>query len=104
MSAILHKEIEEVIKRILVSELKISATVLETINSTTPLLGRGIGLDSSETVALIVGIEEQFKISVPDSDLTADLFENIGTLTEYVFRNISTRPSSRNDGNSKPRT
>ena len=47
----LQMEIEEVTKRILISELKISSAILQTISLMTPLFGRGIGLDSSETVA-----------------------------------------------------
>jgi hypothetical protein len=39
-------EIEERIKQILVSELQITPSVLIESSSTTPLLGRGIGLDS----------------------------------------------------------
>src|SRR5262245_61370289 len=84
MNANLHTQVEDVIKRVLVSELGISAVVLQTISSTTPLLGRGIGLDSSETVAVVVGIEEKFGISVPDSDLTADLFNNVHPAVEKL--------------------
>ena len=88
MDASLHRQIETIIKRLLATELNVSAAVLETMTLTTPLLGRGIGLDSTETVALITGLEEEFGISVPDTDLTADLFETVGTLTEYVLQNI----------------
>ena len=89
MNANLSSEIEEVIKRILRAELGISAPVLQTISSTTSLLGRGIGLDSSETVAIVLGIEEEFDISVPDEDLTVDLFRDIGSLTQYVLRKLA---------------
>ena len=89
MNANLHAEIEGVIKRILVCELGITAAVLQTISSTTPLLGRGVGLDSSETVALVLGIENEFGISVPDEDLTTDLFKTIGTLTQYVLSKLA---------------
>ena len=72
-------EIENKIKDLLVSGLKVSRTAIAASSSATPLLGRGIGLDSVETMALIVAIEEEFEISVPDSDLNAPLFENIDT-------------------------
>jgi len=57
-------------------------------NSDTPLLC-GIGLDSIETLALVVGIEEEFEIRVPDSDFTVALVKNIGTLAEYVWQKIA---------------
>jgi len=102
MEVALHTNIEKVIKRILASELNVSAAILQTISPTTPLLGRGIGLDSSETVALILGLEEEFGIAVPDTDLTADLFKNIGTLTEYVHQNISGKLGWQAIENRKP--
>jgi hypothetical protein len=48
-----HLAIENKIKELLVSELKISRTAIATSSSATPLLGRGVGLDFVETMALI---------------------------------------------------
>ena len=45
-----YGKIEEEIKQILISELEVSPVILANSNSTTPLLGRGIGLDSIETL------------------------------------------------------
>jgi len=88
-SEVLRPKIEEKIKNILGAELAVSPDVLSTVNSSTPLLGRGVGLDSIETAALVVGIEEEFAISVPDTDITVALFETIGTLTDYVLHKLS---------------
>ncbi|MBW2037488.1 MAG: hypothetical protein JRI41_08435 [Deltaproteobacteria bacterium] len=81
-------EIEEGIKRILISELEVKPEVIATVNSDTPLLGRGVGLDSIETLALVAGIEHEFNIQVDDADLTLDLFKRIGILAEYVLQKI----------------
>ena len=77
-------EIEETIKRILIFELEVSPAIVSACDSSTPLLGRGIGLDSVETLTLVAGIEKEFNIQIDDADLTVDLFRNIGTLTRYV--------------------
>jgi acyl carrier protein len=82
-------QIEKRIKLLLRSELNVSASVLATSSSSTPLLGRGVGLDSVETMALVLSIEEEFGISVPDSDMTATLFETLGTLSDYVLHKLS---------------
>lgn len=84
----LRVEIEGTIRRILVSELEVSATFVAASNSNTPLLGRGIGLDSVETLTLVAGIEKEFDIQVDDADLTAELFTNIGTLSRYVMEKV----------------
>lgn len=57
-----HLEIENKIKELLVSELKVSRTAIAEGSSATPLLERSVGLDSVETMALIVALEEEFKI------------------------------------------
>lgn len=81
-------KIEQKIKQILISKLEVSSDMLATSNSNTPLLGRGIGLDSMETLALVAGIEKEFDIEIGDEDLTADLFKTMGALAEYVSQKI----------------
>ena len=84
-----YLQIEKRIKQLLDSELRVSASVIATSSSSTPLLGRGVGLDSVETMALVLSIEEEFGISVPDADMTATLFETIGSLATYIVQKLS---------------
>lgn len=90
----LFLKIEGKIKEILISELEIKPGVLATCDSSTPLLGKGIGLDSVETLSLVAGIEKEFDIQIDDDDLTVDLFKNLGTLAEYVLKKIIRQKSS----------
>jgi acyl carrier protein len=82
-------QIEKRIKQLLDSELNVNTSVIATSTSSTPLLGRGVGLDSVETMALVLSIEEEFGISVPDADMTATLFETIGSLAGYIAQKLS---------------
>ena len=84
-----YLQIEKRIKQLLSSELNVNASVIATSTSSTPLLGRGVGLDSVETMALVLSIEEEFGISVPDSDMTVTLFETIGSLAGYIGQKLS---------------
>ena len=79
-------DLEERIKRLLATRLRIGPEVLATSDARTSLLGRGIGLDSVEALALAVAIEEEFDIEVDDADLTAAVFETIGSVADYVRR------------------
>ena len=79
-------QIEERIKRLLIAELGVRPAALEGCTAGTPLLGLGVGLDSVETLHLTLGLESEFKISIPDSDLAVELFQSIGTLADYVKR------------------
>jgi acyl carrier protein len=78
--------IEEKIKQVLISALKVNPEVLAASDSNTPLLGRGIGLDSIETLTLVAEIEREFDMQIADEDLTASLFKSLATLAEYVQR------------------
>jgi acyl carrier protein len=86
-----HLEIEKQIKRLLVCELKVNPSILENTDSTTPLLGRGIGLDSVEAMALVVSLEEEFGIAIPDNVLTVDLFKSVNTLANYIAQALLER-------------
>lgn len=81
-------ETEEKIKQILISDLEIEPQRLAACESSTPLLGRGVGLDSVETLTLVVGIEREFDIQILDDDLTPQLFKSIGNLAEYVSQKV----------------
>ena len=87
-------EVEEKIKKILISELEIKPSMVDACDSDTPLLGRGIGLDSVEILALVAGIEKEFDIHVDDDDLTVDLFKDIGTLAEYILQKMVEKKGS----------
>jgi acyl carrier protein len=86
-----HSEIEEKIKQLLVSELNVNPAIVQDTDSNTPLLGRGIGLDSVEAMALVVTIEEEFGVFIPDDQLTVDLFKSVSTLTAYIVNALSHR-------------
>lgn len=84
-----HPEIQAAIKQILIDELQVERGMIESADSDTPLLGRGIGLDSVEAMRLALGLENTFDISIPDADLTAELFTSLGTLAEYVSQKMA---------------
>ncbi|MBM3789199.1 MAG: acyl carrier protein [Acidobacteria bacterium] len=88
-------QIEEAIKRLLVSDAQAEPRLLENADSGTPLIGRGIGLDSIEALRLALGLEREFDIGIPDADLTADLFRSIGTLADYIFRKTQGQPEDQ---------
>jgi acyl carrier protein len=70
------------IQRLLVSELGVDPAAAGDVN--TPLLGRGIGLDSIEAMALVLGLEREFGLEIPDSELRVELFASIGALADFV--------------------
>jgi acyl carrier protein len=96
MSVISREQIEFAIKEILVTNLEKDRTVFHADSATTPLLGRGIALDSIDALTLVTALEERFNIQIEDPDLTVNLFESIATLADCVLsqltKSIQTHP------------
>lgn len=84
-----RSDIQTTIKQLLVDNLRVAESLVETVNGDTPLLGRGIGLDSVEALQLALGLENAFRISIPDADLTVELFSSLDTLTDYISQKIA---------------
>jgi acyl carrier protein len=93
-ASISREQVEHAIKDILVVELELDLGSCQSDSSTTPLLGRGIGLDSIDALTLVSAIEKRFDIEVADSDLTVGLFKTIRTLAEYVVLRTSEQSSA----------
>jgi acyl carrier protein len=59
----------------------------DTLDADTSLLGSLPELDSLAVVELITVIEERFGFTVDDADVTADVFETLGSLAAFVESN-----------------
>ena len=53
-------------------------------DAATPLFGTLPELDSMAVVALITALEERFELVVEDEEITAAVFETVGSLTDFV--------------------
>ena len=50
----------------------------------TRLLGAMPGFDSMAVVALLTALEDEFGISIDDDEMSADIFETLGSLERFV--------------------
>jgi acyl carrier protein len=55
--------------------------------ASTPLFGSMPELDSFAVVSLAMALETRFGFEIDDSEFTAEVFETVGSLAEYVDRN-----------------
>jgi acyl carrier protein len=60
---------------------------LDSMDASTGLLGALPELDSMAVVELLTVIEEKFGFEVDDADMSADVFETVGTLADFVDAN-----------------
>ena len=73
----------EAVKAVIVKTLGIEDRAA-TLNASTPLFGTMPELDSFAVLELASSLEEQFGFEIDGSEFTAEIFETIGTLAEFV--------------------
>ena len=52
-----------------------------------PIFGEALGLDSIDALELVVLVEEQFSVTIPDEEVGKAAFASIDALAEYVLAN-----------------
>jgi acyl carrier protein len=62
----------------------------DALEPSTELFGSMPELDSMAVVTLAVNLEREFDFEIDDEDFTGEVFETIGTLTEFVEKSKTT--------------
>jgi acyl carrier protein len=82
-------QVEHDVKDVLVKTLGVEDRA-DTIDASTPLLGSLPELDSMAVLELVAALEQRFGITVDDDDVTAEVFETLGSLTRFVQEKLET--------------
>ena len=53
------------------------------ISDDTPIFNAGIGYDSIILMSLVVALEEEFGMNIPDEEFEVGIFESVKTISEY---------------------
>lgn len=59
------------------------------LQASTPLLGSMPELDSMAVVTVITALEEHYGMFVEDDEISAETFETVGSLCEFVDRKLA---------------
>lgn len=73
----------EEVKQVIVQTLGIEDRA-GALDAGTPLFGSIPELDSLTVVELAIALESRFGLNIDDSDFTAEVFQTIGSLAEFV--------------------
>jgi acyl carrier protein len=79
-----NAELKLRLKRLLIDGLKLEGIEPENINDAEPIFVEGLGLDSIDALELVVLVEEQFHIVIPDEEVGKQAFASINALADYV--------------------
>ncbi|MBU0579847.1 MAG: acyl carrier protein [Candidatus Margulisbacteria bacterium] len=83
--------LEEKIKKLIVKQLDLKVKP-EKIKDEEPLFGRGLGLDSIDSLAIMVGLDQEFGITLTEKELAEEpekIFKSVKTLADFVKRRTS---------------
>ncbi len=75
------------LKTKIISALKLTDIKPEEIDKNAPLIGEGLGIDSIDTLELLVLLEKEYGVTIPDINVGRKIFSSLQTLAEYVGQN-----------------
>jgi len=75
------------IKQMILDALRIEGMTPEEIDSDAPLFGEGLGLDSIDALQLVVAMEKEFGVVVPDAATGTKVFASIKAMAAYIAEN-----------------
>ncbi|MBU0701901.1 acyl carrier protein [bacterium] len=76
-----RKDILERVKKILIERLSLPLEPNE-ITEDSALFGLGLGLDSVDALEIVVGVEQEFDISITDEDM--QVFRSVNTIVDFI--------------------
>ena len=71
----------------IITALKLTDVKPEEIDVDAPLIGGGLGLDSIDTLELLVLLEKEYGVTVTDVNAGRKVFGSVRSLAEYVVAN-----------------
>ena len=75
----------EKIKQLIITRLKLIDMMPEMIETDAPLFGEGLGLDSIDALELVLGMEKEFGVIIPDAEVGRKVFQSVRTMAQYVM-------------------
>ena len=75
----------EKIKQLIIIRLKLVDMTPDMIENNAPLFGEGLGLDSIDALELVLGLEKEFGVIIPDAEVGKKVFQSVRTMAQYVL-------------------
>jgi acyl carrier protein len=80
-------ELKQRLKKLLIEGLRLENMRPEDIRDAEPIFVEGLGLDSIDALELVVLVEEEFHVSIPDEEVGKEAFASIDALADFVLAN-----------------
>jgi acyl carrier protein len=86
----MQQSVEELTKELtqeLIKQLNLEEMLPPDFNENTPLFGEGLGLDSIDSLELVVLLDRNYGIKLKDPKEGRTVFYSIKTMAEYIHAN-----------------
>jgi acyl carrier protein len=72
------------VKQLIIDSLRIEGLTPDEIDTDAPLFGEGLGLDSIDALQLVVAMEKDFGVIVPDAETGTIVFQSVRSMAQYI--------------------
>ena len=86
MTGVTEELITEV-KKLIIERLKLEEITVADIITDAPLFGEGLGLDSIDALELVIGLEKEYGVNIPDAEVGKKVFQSVRTIAQYIVDN-----------------
>ena len=73
------------VKNLIIQRLKLVDMIPEMIDRDAPLFGEGLGLDSIDALELVLGLEKEYGVIIPDAEVGKRVFQSVRTIAQYIL-------------------
>ena len=81
------EEISNELREELIKQLNLEDILPESFDDNTPLFGEGLGLDSIDSLELVVLLDRNYGLKLKDPKEGRTVFYSIRTMAEYIHQN-----------------
>jgi acyl carrier protein len=74
----------EAVKQLIIDALRIEGMAPADIDSDAPLFGEGLGLDSIDALQLVVAMEKEYGVVVPDAATGTKVFQSVRSMAAHI--------------------
>lgn len=75
------------VKQMIIDSLRIEGMSPSEIETDAPLFGEGLGLDSIDALQLVVAMEKEFGVVVPDAATGSKVFASVRSMADFIAEN-----------------
>ncbi len=80
----MDEELINKVKQLIIDSLRIEGMDPGDIDTDAPLFGEGLGLDSIDALQLVVAMEKEFGVVVPDAATGTKVFASVRAMASYI--------------------